>query len=219
LTSRRRFTTAGDTYCTFRSPKEYLEKILNGSISDLEQFGAMWTSGGLSLLFDFDIELMKRAGRKAPASTRTLIRALTDATYDGGDTGFSYDDLDSVTIVSSDFPTAGVYLQDSANAITMGEVIILRAKFYDALFGSQSDTTYTEFLSDASVCSMYIGAVTTFMHELVHVKQYRELGRYNFTTQYVASAIAHGYGGIGFEHEAFEYTIMIDATPRCRRAE
>jgi hypothetical protein len=204
------FYSAGDTYCAVRSPKEYLEKILNGSISDLEQFGAMWTTGGLSLLFDFDIELMKRAGRKAPASTRTLIRALTDAVYDGGATGFAYEDLDEVTIVSSDFPTAGVYLKDNANAITMGDVIIMKATFYDALFGSQSDTSYAEFLTDTTVCPLYIGAVNTFMHELVHVKQYRELGRYNFTTQYVASAIVNGYGGNGFEQEAFEYTIMLD---------
>jgi hypothetical protein len=184
---------------------------LNGSIDDLEHFATMMQTGGLSLLFDFDIDLLTRLGRQAPSNARTVVRKVTESVYDGGATGFSYADLDGVNIVSSDSPTAGFYLPGSDRmAITMGPVIIMRAKYYDALFAaSNAGVTFEQFVADPGVCPLYIAAVDILVHELVHVKQYRNLGRYNFTTQYLASALANGYGGIGFEQEAFNYEIMI----------
>lgn len=202
---------AGDLYCSLRSPEEYLQKILNGSISDLEQFATMWTTGGLSVLFDFDVAVMGALGRQVPDNARTIVRNMTQPVYDGGATGFSYADLDGIKIVSSASPTAGTYLPGDRLAITLGPVIVLKSKFYDALFsGTNSQRTYAQLLTDPSVCEAYIGAIDILTHELVHVKQYRELGRYNFTTQYLASALAKGYGGVGFEHEAFEYQIMVN---------
>lgn len=199
---------AGDLYCAFRSPREYLEKILNGTINTAEQWAAFIQTGGLTGLLDFDVTVMANAGSVAPSNARQLIRDLTAPIYNGGATGFSYDDMDNVTIVSSDFPTAGLYLPGARSAITLGPVIVLNATLYDALFSSSnSGVTYSDFLTNNAVCQTYIAAVDVLIHELVHVHQYAEIGRYNFYTQYLGSALVNEYGDIGFEEEAFDYHI------------
>lgn len=201
----------GDIYCDFRSPEEYLERILNGSISSVEEWGTFIATGGLSGLIDFDITVLTNAGHQAPANVRNLIRALTAPVYDGGATGINYDQMDSVKIVSSDFPTGGFYLPGDRLAITLGPVIVMKAPFYKALFAdSNSGVTYQDFLTNPSVCAKFIAAVDILIHELVHVRQYNELGRVNFQTQYLGSALANGYGGIGFEREAFTYELQIE---------
>ncbi len=201
----------GDVYCSVTmTAEEYFDRLLQGRLNDLAALSAMLSTGGLNLLFDFDVQVMTAAGRQAPDHVRNLIRALTDPIYDGGATGFSYDDLDGVKIVSSDFPTAGLYLPGERAAITLGPVIVLKAKWYDALFGSgNSGVTYEDFLTDLDVCDRYTAAVDILIHELVHVHQYAELGRYNFYAQYLGSAIVNEYGDIGFEEEAFDYHIRL----------
>jgi hypothetical protein len=202
---------AGDVYCSVTlTPKEYIERLVNGRLTDLSQVGAFLATGGNSALFDFDVEVMSQAGRHIPDNAQEIIRQLIAPTYDGGATGFSHDDLANVKVVSSDFPTAGIYLPGNRLAITLGPVIILKAKYYEALFkDSNSGVTYSSFLTSSAVCNRYIASVDTMVHELVHVRQYRDLGRYNFTVQYLGSALANGYGGVGFEHEAFEYEIAV----------
>ena len=81
------------------------------------------------------------------------IRDLMAPVYDGGQTGFTHDDLDDVRIVSSDFPTAGLYLPGERTAITLGPVIVLLPNLYEALFASSNNgVTYSDFLTDPAVC-------------------------------------------------------------------
>jgi slime mold repeat-containing protein len=202
---------AGDVYCSVTlTPKQYLERLINGRLTDLSQVGTFLASGGTTALYDFDVQVMSQAGKHIPDNARAIIRDLVAPIYNGGATGFSHDDLDNVKVVSSDFPTAGFYLPGDRLAITLGPVIVLKAKYYDALFkDSNGGVAYSDFLTSPSVCNRYIAAVDIMVHELVHVKQYRELGRYNFTVQYLGSALANGYGEVGFEHEAFNYQIGV----------
>lgn len=163
------------------TPKEYLERLISGRLTDLAQVGTFLATGGNSALFDFDVQVMTQAGRHIPDNAQDVIRELVAPIYDGGATGFSHDDLEDIKIVSSDFPTAGFYLPGNRLAITLGPVVVLQAKYYDALFkGSNEGVGYAAFLTSGSVCNRYIAAVDIMLHELVHVRQYRELGRYNF---------------------------------------
>jgi Dictyostelium (slime mold) repeat len=202
---------AGDVYCSVTlTPEQYLERLVNGRLTDLSQVGTFLATGGTSALFDFHVQVMTQAGRETPANAKAIIQQLVAPIYDGGATGFSYDDLDDMKIVSSDFPTAGLYLPGTRLAITLGPVIVLQAKYYDALFqGSNSGVDYAAYLTNPATCNRYIAAVDILLHELVHVRQYRDLGRYNFTVQYLGEALADGYGGISFEHEAFNYQIGV----------
>jgi hypothetical protein len=216
ILSRRLITpeqifNAGDVYCSVTlTPEQYLERLVNGRLDDLASLGTFLTTGGLSQLIEFDEQVMAQAGRQAPSHVRNLIRDLTAPVYDGGATGFSYADMDDVKIVSSSFPTAGFYLPGDRAAITLGPVIVMKSDIYDALFaGANSGVSYAAFLTSTSVSRDYIEAVDTLIHELVHVKQYRELGKANFTVQYLGQALANGYGEISFEEEAFVYEIEL----------
>jgi hypothetical protein len=203
---------AGTEWCEVRSPLEYLTKILNGSISNLEEWELFVASGGLTGLIEWDIAVLTQAGKQAPDPVRNLVRQLTANIYDGGDTGFSYDDLDDVKIVSSEFPTAAFWLPPPRVAITLGPVVVLQKKYYDALFSSaNAGVSYSRFLTDPEVCQTFVAAVSVLVHELVHVKQARELGRVNFYTQYLGSALVNDYGDMRFEEEAFVYEIELAA--------
>lgn len=51
-----------------------------------------------------------------------------------------------------------------------------------------------------------MGELLTMMHELVHVRQYRELGRENFLNSYLYEVLAQGYADAAFEAEAYDFS-------------
>jgi hypothetical protein len=204
----------GTIYCAPRSPKEYLEKVLNGSISNLEDWTSFYLTGGLSELLDFDVAVLSNAGSVAPDHVRSLIRDLTAPMYNGGvGNGIAnYADMDNVRLISSDFPTAEPYLVGPRLAITMGPVIIMKPEIINPLFDAANNgVDYTKFLTDPSVDPAYIAAVDTFIHELVHVRQYADLGRVNFYTQYLGNIIAKDADptNSSFEQEAYTYEFLL----------
>lgn len=48
-------------------------------------------------------------------------------------------------------------------------------------------------------------AIQLIMHELVHVRQYRSMGREVFVNRYISEAIVKGYASIAMEEEAYRF--------------
>jgi hypothetical protein len=201
----------GDVHCSVTlTPQQYLERLVQGRLSDLGDIEALVLTGGLAALFDFDTQVLAAAGKSTPGNVQSLIRTLVQPVYDGGDTGFAFSDMEGVKVVSSAMPTAGLYLPGDRLAITLGPVIVIKSDMYDALFSAaNANVTFSDFLTNPSIDPNYIRGVDTLIHEFVHVKQYRLLGQNQFYIQYLTEALGNalGAGPVSFEQEAYAFEI------------
>jgi hypothetical protein len=102
-------------------------------------------------------------------------------------------------------PTAGIYLPSDKAAITLGKVVILENSLYDALVASSNAAITGPDLIASSLDFDFVFGVTTLLHELTHVKQYRVDGDTNFIANYVIGTLANGgYGNDAYEKKAYK---------------
>jgi hypothetical protein len=242
---------AGNIYCSLDfSVEGFFAALIGGRIDHLGESLANGLPQPIKNVYDIYVSTLTRLGRNIPANAQAIIADLISPVYeDGGLAGFQFSDMQNVKIVSSDFPTAQIFLPAGREAITLGPVIILSADIYNALFDPAHAGMTTNQLLNLPVfdtpmltcCNLtdntctggdpacgesyYRNSIETLIHELVHVKQYRILGREGFLLTYLLSTIDyaahHGtdafVDGINdFEREAFVYestiTQLVDGT-------
>lgn len=108
-------------------------------------------------------------------------------------------DVQSVSIVERSVPGGSIFLRPGFNGITLDTLVIFQDDMHAVLAGWSSD------LDDViwgNVESDEFKAFFSLTHELVHVRQYREVGRETFLNEYLADALISDYAEIGLEEEA-----------------
>ena len=155
-------------------------------------------------LYHLYIDILTTAGQNIPSNVQSIISDLVSPVYNNGATGFAFSDMQNVKIASSDFPTAGNLLPGGRLAITQGPVIVLRSDFYNALTDPANAGITTNDLLNQPVANVlctegtaagctpspdFLDGVDKLIHELVHVKQYRNFGQEGFLTTYALSTI------------------------------
>jgi hypothetical protein len=222
VTQAEQIFNAGSVYCSSDniSAADFYYALAGGQIENLADLIAGGLPASLSTLYGTYIQILTAVGRPLPDNVQTILADLVSPIYDGGVRGFSFADMQNVKIVSSDFPTAGQWLFGNRGAITLGQVVILRSDLYEALVDpANANVTFNDLLTQKVVdvrttehahAPNFLDAVDTVAHELVHVKQYRNLGQDGFVLTYLLSTLDYQarHGGDGtnaFEKQAFTF--------------
>lgn len=114
------------------------------------------------------------------------------------DTYFYPIDVNRAVIISKTNPTADLYLRPGFNAITLDDLVIIEDPEFPILRNWSKGTGEALNVAEQS-------ALKTMIHELVHVRQYRNIGKESFINLYLAEAIANSYANISMEQEARQY--------------
>jgi hypothetical protein len=203
---------AGTVYCSVTdvTARDILDRIGKQQVTNVTE---LLTGGLLDPAIDLvkvDINSLYAASNGVPNNIKDVLRYLITPVYDGGFTGFAYSDMDIVHIVPQRMPTAGIYLPSDKAAITLGKVVILENSLYDALVASSNAAITGPDLIANSLDFDFVFGVTTLVHELTHVKQYRVDGDTNFIANYVIGTLANGgYGNDAYEKEAYKFAASL----------
>jgi hypothetical protein len=183
----------------WKDPGAELKKWLQGQIPNLEDVllpGARQVVAG-------EIQLMRTQGQRIPDPVKAVIRELLQPYWSNGSAKFDQQDIDNVRIISSSNPLAAPYLQSGFDAITLTDVIIVDKMTFPTLVAAFP--TLATLRSDQASRATQISAALLLVHELVHAKQYRELGFSVFLDQYLFEALKRGYSSISFEQFAYDF--------------
>lgn len=113
---------------------------------------------------------------------------------------FAEDDLARVRILPESHPGAQGFLPADHSAITLDALVILKDERYAAIAAwnsSWEDVVVSSLTAEAD------DALFTMLHELVHVRQFREMGRDRFLSEYLAVALQSGEHDVPLEAEAY----------------
>jgi hypothetical protein len=189
---------AGDVYCGLQdiSPEQLVSDLVDDRIPDPTTIA---TGGVNSVLYTVAGAYVDTLECKASALGSFKNIAKTIMTLPGFPGSFADIDLDNVRILPKRESGVLNLPKDGYDAITLGSLVILQDELYDALVGTDWfwPAVVLEW-TDVMDRSMF-----TMIHELVHVRQYRELGREQFMNVYLRDAVLNGYANADFEEEAY----------------
>lgn len=192
---------AGDTYCSVEEVTGHslLVDFVNKRIADPTEL----LSGGVnSVVFrSVGAELDEIECRDASGlgNFKEIVRGfMAEMGYPGDITDA---DIDYASIVSKRDSGLPVPLDDY-DAITLGSLIVLQDAEYDVF--NNAAWNWTGTIKTWGDREMYV--LLLVMHELVHVRQYREAGREKFLNNYLVELLLHGYAEAGFEAEAYKFS-------------
>jgi hypothetical protein len=113
---------------------------------------------------------------------------------------FAEKDLRNVHILPASHPGAGRFLTGDHAAITLDSLVIFEDERYDAIvtWNRRWDDVRAGALEPAQDRALF-----TSLHELVHVRQFREIGREQFLSEYLADAVRSGEQSVELEREAY----------------
>lgn len=190
----------GDLYCDFReiSPERIIENIANQAFSDLTTLTTGGTSSILYSVANSHIDMMSCAGIPLNNLLKNIINCVTNNSPFSRREYFYPIDINSVRIISDTHPTANLYLRNGYDAITLADLVIIRDDKFEILknWNKSSANDLTDEEREALV---------TMVHELVHVRQYREIGKEVFLNRYLAESVVRGYANISYEREAYRF--------------
>jgi hypothetical protein len=203
--------------CEDVSPSEEFERWLRQQVPTLDP--AVFP--GAATVVKADIDLMKLSAIAVPARVQAHVRGLLAPFVAAGTARTGSGELSAARIISEDDSTAGLYLFDDFDGITLYDLVILRAAPYAELTNATRTYAVGDILAGRAPID-YVDALLTLIHELVHVRQYSALGFDSFITNYLLESGAHfGYGKDSFEREACQFEEDVAAsianaeTPRC----
>lgn len=188
---------AGDLYCDTREilPNKIIEGIRDELYTDVVK---LTTGGTSSILFDIanrDIDIMSCSGEKLNTLLKERIKCLLSKSTDPNNKSFSLIDIDRVIIISERHKNAKIYLKPGYSAITLNDLVILRDKHFKIL-NNWNKKVGEPLTKDEKA------AILIMIHELVHVRQYRNMGKEVFVNKYLSEALIKGYANISTEKEA-----------------
>jgi hypothetical protein len=193
---------AGDTYCDVDevSGHQLLVDFIDKRIAD----PATLATGGASSVIvkhagaELDEIACKHAiGLEGFKEIVHGFMALSDFPGDA----FSDVDVEAASVVSK--RDSGLPIPvDGYAAITLGSLIVVEDYIYDTLVNVSWNWPGSVKTWD----DKHMFVLLTMMHELVHVRQYRELGRENFLNSYLHEVLAEGYADAAFEAEAYDFS-------------
>jgi hypothetical protein len=205
---------AGETRCFSTSPEQVWDWWLSGTI----KVGADTLTGGLYQglyeIASMHFDRLQAFGTPLPSHVRKLLKDMIAPIYDNGTTGFENHHVDGVKIIprSFDSTTDGLLnIKGTVNAMTLGDVVIMDDRLVAQLLNTGSNVMTIEDLRRGAAEPAFSEALDVMAHELVHVKQYRALGKQNFLSEYFLLGAAKGYGFDKYEQEAYGFEQKIAA--------
>jgi hypothetical protein len=113
---------------------------------------------------------------------------------------FAEQDVRKVHILPESHPGAEQFSTGDHAAITLDSLVIFEDERYDAI---ESWNAAWEDVLAGTLSQAQDRALFTMLHELVHVRQFREMGRERFLSEYLADALRSGEQSVELEHEAY----------------
>ena len=113
---------------------------------------------------------------------------------------FTEEDLQRARILPTSHPGAAQFVTDGHSGVTLDALIIVKDARYDRIMGW--DRSWDEVLGGEMSCAQR-KALFLILHELVHVRQFREMGRQEFLDEYLPSVVRDGDHGARLEQEAY----------------
>jgi hypothetical protein len=194
---------AGDVYCGVQeiSAEHLVDDIVNNRLPDPVQLA---TGGADSVLYTHAgayLDTLECGASELPPNFADAIRIVMGLSGFNG--AFTDADLSRVRILPKRDSGVLNLPKDGYNAITLDSLVFLQDELYDAIMNWQSDTWIDLLAGRLKHEDPQGKALETMTHELVHVRQYRELGREAFLNNYFVDAAANGYEQDAFEQEAY----------------
>jgi hypothetical protein len=183
----------------WRDPKDELQKWLQGQIPNLED-GFL---PGARVVVSAEIALMTAQGKPIPDPVKAVLRGLLKQYWSAGTAKFDPRDIDEARIISNANTLASPYLRSNYRAITLGQIVVVNDASLRTLTGLFP--SLQTMIADPAANAAQIEAALLLVHELVHVRQYRDIGFSVFIDQYVFEAIQREYANISFEQEAYGF--------------
>jgi hypothetical protein len=198
--------------CSFMPPELALEKLLRGLARPADDaFEPVRAAATLQ------VEALRSSGSEIPEFVQTIVNELAASPELAASAGFRPGDALSARLQPERAPTAGLYLTRGFGAITLDRLIILRNATFDALLNEPPRSTRDVLCGNTSAA--FRGALSTLMHELVHVRQWDVLGEDTFLTNYLIETLSQGYGSDAFETQAYNFgsaaTALLPASAVC----
>lgn len=194
----------GEINCSFRfiNSREFLDKLLMYALEN----GIDLLTGGFENevmeLVNANLDVLEAQAVRPSAEVRELMKAYIKPWYNGGDYGFSYQDLDNIKIVPDLHPLARAWLRDM-DGITLGPVIVVKLEHFRRLT-SHPQLEWYDLLTGSH--AQLSESLDLLAHELVHVKQQREEGQNDFFKNYLVNVVySGGYGHDPYEQEAYSF--------------
>lgn len=191
---------AGETYCGVQeiTPEHFVTDVVNDRFPDQTTLS---TGGANSLLYTVAgsyIDYLECSAQPLSGNVRdTVGRVMGLSSFPNL---FTQADVDRARILPHrDSGVLGLP-KDGYDAITLDSLVILQDNLYDAL--ASGDVSYDR-VARGEATPDESRAFYVIVHELVHVRQYRELGRETFANQYLRDALVNGYADVSFEQEAY----------------
>lgn len=197
---------AGDLSCSLESISSTdVFRDLSDQLIDPGSLVTGGTSSYLYLVGGAQIDKLECAGSELEPELAAVLSELID--LPAMDQAFEAIDIDRVTIVERSVTGGSIFLRPNFSAITLGTLVILQDGLNATLAGWSVDWHDVVW---GNTDSVHLQALRTMTHELVHVRQYREVGREAFLNEYLADALVSGYAEIGYEEEAYQLTVAAD---------
>jgi hypothetical protein len=113
---------------------------------------------------------------------------------------FTEEDLERVRILPASHPGATQFVTDGHSGVTLDTLVIVKDDRYEPIMNW--NRSWTEVL-EGEMSRAERRALFLMLHELVHVRQFRELGRQAFLAEYLPSVARDGDHGADLEQEAY----------------
>ena len=193
---------AGETYCSVEEVTGHslIVDFVNKRIQDPTDFVSGGSSSVVFRHIGAELDEIECQHGKELGRFKEIVDGFM-ALHDFPRGAFYDIDVDIARITSKRDSGLPVPISDF-KAITLGSLIVLPNASYDIwnnLLWSWPGTVKTWSAREMEV-------LFTLMHELVHIRQYREIGREEFLNRYLVDALVHGDTSANLEAEAYEFS-------------
>jgi hypothetical protein len=204
ITAAGYIKSAGDLYCntqdinraTFISDVRNSLYRANGSVT----LASGGTSSPLFMIGGYYVDVLECAASTLSTNLQDVVKQIATLPNAPSDIYQSVD-VSGVRILNRSYSGASEFLRDGYAGITLGTLVILS----DDRFNLLKNWSYTwSDLAWGRVPDQAKAALYVLVHELVHVRQYREAGgREAFLNTYLEQALLYGYSSAPFEERAY----------------
>ncbi len=184
-------------------PKEELINWLRGNLAALDDAVLPFVKEVVRQ----EINLAKTSAVAIPVPVRDALNELTLPHRNAGQDKFRSIDISNARIISGNNALVSEYLREERGfaAITLGDLIVIRDDAFQVLVNNRNFASATQLRAGSASCT-FRDALLILAHELVHVRQYANLGFDAFINNYLIEALIAGYGTDSFETEAYGYS-------------
>lgn len=187
-----------DITCELMEPEEAFDRFLRSHLRPLDD--------GIPIIrrvATAHIESLSLQARALPMDLQNLVNGILASSEAARLPSFAPLHVESALLLPDRVGEAALYLPASrTRAITLDNLIIMRSMFFYPLFNNVAPPLMSLRIFCAAPRA-YRDALSLLLHELVHVRQWDELGRDTFLNTYLIEVLVFGYGNDSFEREAF----------------